>query len=228
MLCFGMVPEAHMEDAWKVVADWGIEQMGDYGAFWYQMALASGYYAPHDNTPDDGSAIYTALTKCDADSWCSELAQDNETMTRESWHAGTYSHEWGTSAIVGVVWGLMGVHQTSPGFRTFQARRPGARQDHAPDHSRLHQRHSTTPVFLNSFIYLCWVSVEVLTAFLVGMNGFSDCGFQSTSLPRHPLSRSASHATPRPHSVSLASRRRTARALFTVQMRAWARLPLTC
>ena len=24
---------------------------------------------------------------------------------------------------------------------------------------------------LNSFIYLCWVSVEVLTAFLVGING---------------------------------------------------------
>ena len=30
---------------------------------------------------------------------------------------------------------------------------------------------STTPAFLNSLIYLCWVSVEVLTAFLVGMNG---------------------------------------------------------
>lgn len=37
-------------------------------------------------------------------------------MTRESWHSGTYSHEWGTSAIVGVVWGIMGVHQTSPAW----------------------------------------------------------------------------------------------------------------
>ena len=40
-------------------------------------------------------------------------------MTRESWHAGTYSHEWGTSAIVGVVWGVMGIHQTSPGWGSF-------------------------------------------------------------------------------------------------------------
>ena len=40
-------------------------------------------------------------------------------MTRESWHSGTYSHEWGTSAIVGVAWGIMGVHQTSPGWGNF-------------------------------------------------------------------------------------------------------------
>jgi hypothetical protein len=40
-------------------------------------------------------------------------------MTRESWHDGTYSHEWGTSAIVGTTIGIMGVHQTSPGFATF-------------------------------------------------------------------------------------------------------------
>ena len=32
--------------------------------------------------------------------------------------------------------------------------------------------HSTTPVFLNYFIHLCWVLVEVLTAFLVGTNVF--------------------------------------------------------
>ena len=87
----------------------------------YFNALASGYYsgeAPYD-TPDDGSAVLTALTKCDQYSWCSGLRDDNLTMTRESWHDGTYSHEWGTGAIVGVVWGIMGVHQTAPGFATF-------------------------------------------------------------------------------------------------------------
>ena len=40
-------------------------------------------------------------------------------MTRESWHDGTYSHGWGTSAVVGIAWGLMGIHQTSPAFGTF-------------------------------------------------------------------------------------------------------------
>ena len=40
-------------------------------------------------------------------------------MTRESWHDGTYSHEWGTSGIVGVVWGIFGIHQTAPGWANF-------------------------------------------------------------------------------------------------------------
>jgi hypothetical protein len=86
MLNFGMVPTAHVDSAWKVVADWGLEKIGDYGSFWYFGALASGYYAPYYDTPDDGSAIYTALTKCDRYSWCSGLRDDNLTMTRESWH----------------------------------------------------------------------------------------------------------------------------------------------
>jgi alpha-L-rhamnosidase len=124
-LCFGMVPEANVAANWQAVADWGMEQIGDYGAFWYQMALAGSYYADATGAGaapfaiDDGSAIYTALTKCDEDSWCSGLRDDNLTMTRESWHSGTYSHEWGTSAIVGVAWGIMGVHQTSPGWGNF-------------------------------------------------------------------------------------------------------------
>ena len=92
------------------------------------LAIAGGYYADasgHGMAPyaqDDGSAILTALTKCDEDSWCSGLRDDNLTMTRESWHAGTYSHEWGTSAIVGTVWGIMGIHQTSPAWATFTAK----------------------------------------------------------------------------------------------------------
>lgn len=118
-LAFGLIEQGDVDAAWKVVADWGVEGIGDYGVFWYQTALASGYYAPLYDTPDDGSAVYTALTKCDEDSWCSGLAEDNLTMTRESWHAGTYSHQWGTSAIIGVVQGLMGVHQTSPTYATF-------------------------------------------------------------------------------------------------------------
>jgi hypothetical protein len=118
-LCFGMVPEANIESAWNVVADWGLEKIGDYGSFWYFMALASGYYAPEYETPGDGSAVLTALTKCDRYSWCSGLRDDNLTMTRESWHEGTYSHQWGTAPIVGVVWGIMGVHVTAPGWATF-------------------------------------------------------------------------------------------------------------
>ena len=118
-LAFGLVPPANVDAVWGGVAAWGLEQIGDYGAFWYQMALASSYYAPHYDTPDDGTAIVTALTKCDYYSWCSGLAQDNLTMTRESWHSGTYSHGWGTSALVGVSWGVLGVHNTAPGWAQF-------------------------------------------------------------------------------------------------------------
>ncbi len=102
--------------AWTVTADWGIENIGDYGAFWLQHALGGGYYSgrPYDTpTTDDGSAMVAQLAKCDRDSWCSGLLQDNLTMTRESWHDGTYSHEWGTSAIVGVAWGIMGTCRRS-------------------------------------------------------------------------------------------------------------------
>merc|ERR1712080_310389 len=118
-LCFGMVPKQNVASVWGTVKDWGLEKIGDYGAFWYQASISSSYHAPFYDTPDDGSAIYTALTKCDEYSWCSGLRDDNLTMTRESWHAGTYSHGWGSSAVVGVVWGLMGVHQTEPGFAAF-------------------------------------------------------------------------------------------------------------
>jgi len=93
--------------------------MGQYGAFVYLSALSGSYYAPLHAVPDDGSAVITALAKCDHDSWCSEIMQDNATMTRESWHDGTYSHPWGSGAIVGFVWGILGVHQTSPGYASF-------------------------------------------------------------------------------------------------------------
>ena len=118
-LAFGMVPDAHVASVWRTVADWGLEQMGDYGAFWYQVALSGSYYGAQYDPPSDGSELYKALTKCDLDSWCSGLRDDNLTMTRESWHDGTYSHEWGASPLVGITWGLMGVQQTAPGFQQF-------------------------------------------------------------------------------------------------------------
>ena len=44
-LCFGMVPDDSAAFSWQATVDWGLEQIGDYGAFWYQHALGSGYYA---------------------------------------------------------------------------------------------------------------------------------------------------------------------------------------
>ena len=50
-LAFGLVDrtstkQADIDAAWTVVAEWGLEQIGDYGAFYYQNAMASGYYGP--------------------------------------------------------------------------------------------------------------------------------------------------------------------------------------
>ena len=89
------------------------------------MAITGNdYYSPAFETPDndDGVALLTALTKCDRDSWCAGIRDDNLTMTRESWHDGTYSHQWGSSPIVGVTWGVMGIQQTAPGFGSFTVR----------------------------------------------------------------------------------------------------------
>jgi hypothetical protein len=34
-LCFGMlVGQEHVRPAWDTVTGWGLEQIGDYGAFW--------------------------------------------------------------------------------------------------------------------------------------------------------------------------------------------------
>jgi hypothetical protein len=124
-LAFGLAQQLHgapaVDAAWRVVAGWGINGIGDYGAFWWQAAIASSYYAPYYPSPasDDGTAMLTALTKDDYYSWVSGLRDDNLTMTRESWHAGTYSHGWGTSPLLGITWGLMGVHQLEPAWASF-------------------------------------------------------------------------------------------------------------
>lgn len=118
-LWFGMVPQENVASVWKTVTSWGLQKMGAYGAFVYLGALSGSYFAPLYSLPDDGSAVITALAKCDHYSWCSEIVQDNATMTRESWHDGTHSHPWGSGAVVGFVWGILGVHQTSPGYASF-------------------------------------------------------------------------------------------------------------
>jgi alpha-L-rhamnosidase len=123
-LCFGQVPPEHAAGVWAAVSRWGLEKIGDYGAFFYLMSVSGGgLYSGQDyEVPDDGMAILTALTKCDRYSWCAGLRDDNLTMTRESWHEGTYSHQWGTSPIVGVTAGVMGIRQTAPAWRSFTVR----------------------------------------------------------------------------------------------------------
>lgn len=126
-LWMGFVPQKDVELNWNALTRWGIYQVGDYGAFWYLNAIGGSYYTLPNalyTTPasDDGSEVLKALAKCDHFSWCSEIRDDNATMTRESWHDGTYSHPWGTGAVMGVVSALMGIHQTAPGFATFSVK----------------------------------------------------------------------------------------------------------
>ena len=39
-LCFGMVPEQYIPSVWGTVANWGLEKIGDYGAFWCHLRAA--------------------------------------------------------------------------------------------------------------------------------------------------------------------------------------------
>lgn len=112
--------------------------MGDYGAFALQSALSdydegwgggeSGLVEANGGG-DDGTALLTMLTKCDADSWCAMWERLNATMTREAFpvptasngnQGETMSHPWGTAAIPAVVQGVVGVQRTSPGYATFK------------------------------------------------------------------------------------------------------------
>ena len=85
----GLVPNGSAGVVWSALKAWGLEQMGDYGAFIFLNALAMG-------TRDDGSAMLEALAKCDAFSWCNEMREYNATMTTESLGrpSATYSHPW--------------------------------------------------------------------------------------------------------------------------------------
>ena len=114
---FDLVPEAGAAGVWREMAGSGLTGIGDYGAFIFLSALAR-------RPTDDGSAMLTALTKCDAYSWCNEIEQYNATMTTESLgqpHA-TMSHPWGTAALPAVVHGVMGIHQTAPTWASFTVR----------------------------------------------------------------------------------------------------------
>ena len=114
---FDLVPEAAAAGVWRAMAASGLEGIGDYGAFVFLSALAR-------RPADDGTAMLTALTKCDAASWCNEMVQYNATMTTESLglpHA-TMSHPWGTGAVPAVVHGVMGIHQTTPTWASFSVR----------------------------------------------------------------------------------------------------------
>ena len=71
------------------MAEVGLEGIGDYGAFVFVGALAR-------HSGDDGTALLTALAKCDADSWCAEievyvtlarsLARSRLVLSRSSYH----------------------------------------------------------------------------------------------------------------------------------------------
>ena len=113
----GLVPTAWVPNVWRELAKWGLVQIGDFGSFVYLNALSM--YAG-----DDGSAMLTALTKCDAWSWCYEIKTLNASMTRESLdgvraNGQTMSHSWGTGALSGIIHGIVGVQQTAPAWRTF-------------------------------------------------------------------------------------------------------------
>jgi len=101
-------------EVWRAQTKWGVEQIGDYGTWVYFAAMAT------QPTADDGTAAVTALTKCDAASWCDEIQKYDATMTREGYNSGTMSHAWGTAAIPAVVHGVMGLRQTAPGFASFE------------------------------------------------------------------------------------------------------------
>lgn len=122
-LYLGLVPQSTSASVWEAIAAHGLESLGAYGAFLYLNALAT-YPVGID---DDGSTILSALTKCDATSWCAEWERWNATLTMEAFpsdvvYLTSYAHPWGTSAIQGIVHGLAGVRATSPRFATFDVK----------------------------------------------------------------------------------------------------------
>ena len=114
------VPEQAASGVWKQIASWpDLEGIGVYGAFAFISALA------HPSASDDGSAMVHILTQCSNRSWCKEIEDYNATMTMEDWSPSpwmTYSHPWGTSPIIGVVNGIIGLRQTGEAFSTFEVK----------------------------------------------------------------------------------------------------------
>lgn len=110
-----IAPQHALQGIWDKMVSWGLEHIGDYGAWVYLHAL-NLYHG------DDGTALLNALTKCDQFSWCNEWIEFNATMTVEAWTQGTMSHAWGTAAIPAIVEGLLGVQQTAPTYASFTVR----------------------------------------------------------------------------------------------------------
>ena len=137
-LYLGLVPPQAAASTWSYVADWGLELLGDWGAYALQSALTdfdegwtqgeSGNVEANGGG-DDGTALLTMLTKCDDDSWCAMWQKYNATMTREAFptplasngnQGETLSHPWGTAATPAIVQGIVGVTPTSPEYATFK------------------------------------------------------------------------------------------------------------
>ena len=121
-----LVPAASVNGVWNELKEWGLEHIGDYGAWVFLNALAMTNQATAIATRagDDGAAMLTALTKCDEWSWCREMEEFNATMTTEGFaqngspHA-TMSHPWGTAALHGIVHGIIGLTQHAPAWSEF-------------------------------------------------------------------------------------------------------------
>jgi hypothetical protein len=135
-LYLGLTPPAAAAASWTYVANWGLELIGDWGAYAMQSALGdfdegwgqgeSGNVEANGGG-DDGTALLTMLTKCDEDSWCAMWEKYNATMTREAFYGyfegsqgETLSHPWGTAAIPATVQGIVGVTPTSAEYATWK------------------------------------------------------------------------------------------------------------
>ncbi len=121
-LFLGLVPMEARATVWESIAAHGLENIGAYGAFLFLNALSR-----YPELGDNGTAIHRALTKCDETSWCAEWELYNATITMEAFPVdvvggSSFSHLWGASAIGGIVHGLLGIHQTSPGYQTFEVK----------------------------------------------------------------------------------------------------------
>lgn len=114
------IPEQACSGVWNHVAAWpDLQGIGVYGAFAFISALA------HPSANDDGSAMLHILTQCSNRSWCKEIEVFKATMTMEDWSPSpwmTFSHPWGTSPIIGVVNGIVGLRQVAETFSVFEVK----------------------------------------------------------------------------------------------------------
>lgn len=87
-----------------------------YGAYFFLKALYALDF-------DHGNFALEIMTNCDTNSWC-HMLQVGATATMEAWSRGekpnlSWSHPWASAPASAVVWGLMGITPTEPGFQKF-------------------------------------------------------------------------------------------------------------